>query len=119
MSELLEISDTLERLNGDLQDLMIRGLRVCGPEHLNALKSIQEHLAGVGAKYLADRLQILVTAIEADSPTAAAELMETQAAMRVFERVLTLGFADAALTDLVAVTAHHSDGDTVESEGDE
>jgi len=100
MSDLLEISDTLERLNGDLQDLMIRGLRVCGPEHLSALKAIQQHLAEVGAKYLTDRLCKLVAAIEADSPSAATELMETQAAMRVFERVLTLQYADSVLRQL-------------------
>ena len=100
MSELLEVNDTLERLNGDLQDLMIRGLRVCGPEHLNALKSIQQHLAQVGAKYLADRLCKLIAAIEADSPSAAAELMETQASMRVFERVLTLQYAGDVLKQI-------------------
>ena len=100
MSELLEINDTLERLNDDLQDLMIRGLRVCGPEHLSVLKSIQQHLTEVGAKYLADRLCKLIAAIQADSPSAAAELMETQASMRVFERVLTLQYVDDVLRQL-------------------
>jgi hypothetical protein len=111
MSELLEINDTLERLNGDLLDLMIRGLRVCGPEHLNALKSIQQHLAEVGAKYLADRLMKLVAAIESDSPSAASELMETQAAMRVFERVLTLKFAETAMSEFEQITADASEDD--------
>ena len=117
MSELIEISDTLERLNGQLQDLMIRGLAVCGPEHLNALNAIQQHLGGVGAKYLADRLQKLVAAIEADSPDAAAELMETQAAMRVFERVLTIQYADNVLAGYQSGEAHDDD-EQDESEGD-
>lgn len=97
MSDLLEVSDTLERLSSQLQDLTVRGLRVCGPEHLMALRAIGEHLSDVGAKYLANRLQKLVAAIEADASNAAAELMETQAAMRVFERILTLQFADDVL----------------------
>ncbi len=98
MSDLLEIDETLERLNSSLLDLMIRGLRVCGPEHLNSLKAIHKHLHDVGAKYLSGRLQKLIAAIEADAPNAASELMETQAAMRVFERILTLRFADSTLS---------------------
>jgi len=105
MSELLEVSETLERLNIELQGLMIRGLRVCGPEQLNALQAIHDHLVSVGAQHLAERLQKLIAAIQADAQHAAAELLETQATMRVFERVLTLKFADNALQ------AHLDSGD--------
>jgi hypothetical protein len=86
-------------LNAELQDLVVRGLRVCGPQHLAPLRAMHQELARVGARHVADRLEKLIAAIEADGSHAAAELLGTQAALRVFERVLTLRFAEAALQD--------------------
>ncbi len=97
MTEIDEVASTLERLNGELQELLIRGIRVCGPEHLSALKGIQGELARVGAEHLAERLHTLIAAIENDDRSAASALMQTQASLRVFERVLTLQVAEQAL----------------------
>lgn len=97
MTEIDEVASTLERLNDELQELVIRGIRVCGPEHLGALKSLQAELARVGAEHLAERLRALISAIENDDRSAAAALMQTQASLRVFERVLTLQVAEHAL----------------------
>lgn len=97
MSEIDEVVDTLDRLNGELQDLLVRGLRVCGPEHLGTLRAIHSELTRVGAEHLAERLAVLMSALEADDRNAAAALLHTQASLRVFERVLTLQVAEQTL----------------------
>ena len=98
MSDIDEVVDTLDRLNGELQDLLVRGLRVCGPEHLGALKAIHSELSRVGAEHLAGRLAALTSALEADDRNSAAALLQTQSSLRVFERVLTLQVAEQTLT---------------------
>jgi hypothetical protein len=40
MSEIEEVVGTLDRLNSELQDLLVRGLRICGSEHLRPLRGI-------------------------------------------------------------------------------
>ena len=60
MSEIDEVVDTLDRLNNELQDLLVRGLRVCGPEHLGSLRAIHLELIRVGAEHLAERLSELL-----------------------------------------------------------
>ena len=97
MSDIDEVVDTLDRLNGELQDLLVRGLRVCGPEHLGSLRAIHSELTRVGAEHLAERLSALTMALEADDRQAAAALLQTQASLRVFERVLTLQAAEHTL----------------------
>jgi len=97
MSEIQEACDTIERLNKELQDLVVRGLQVCGPQHLAPLRGLHAELARIGAQHVADRLQQLISAIEAGTSAAAAELLSTQATLRVFERVLTLRYAAAVL----------------------
>jgi hypothetical protein len=51
----------------------------------------------VGASHLEQRLLSLIAAIEADANEAAAELLRTQAVLRVFERVLTIQYASLLL----------------------
>ena len=97
MSDINEVMDTLDRLNGELQDLLVRGLRVCGPEHLGVLQAIHSELSRVGAEHLAGRLATLMAAIEADDRSGATALLQTQASLRVFERVLTLQVAEQTL----------------------
>lgn len=93
MSEIAEVVDTLERLNLELQELLLRGLRVCGSEHLRPLRGLQAELTRIGASHLSRRLSALIAAIEADDRSSATELLRTQASLRVFERILTLRVA--------------------------
>lgn len=102
MSEIDEVVAMLDRLNGELQDLLMRGLRVCGPEHLGTLKSIHSELQRAGAEHLAGRLASLTSALEADDRRAAVALLEIQTSLRVFERVLTLQMAEQTLTASLA-----------------
>ena len=45
MSELAEITYTLGRLQAELEDLAVGGLRAAGPDRLPALRAVQEDLA--------------------------------------------------------------------------
>lgn len=101
MTEIDEVIATLERLNSQLQDLVVRGLRVCGPEHLSALRATQSELARTGANHLAERLVNLAAAIDSDDRRSAAALLETQTSLRVFERVLSMRVAEESLAAVV------------------
>lgn len=103
MTAIVEVMQTLERLNTELQDLLVRGLRVCGPEHLRPLRALHAELQRIGADYLTARLSSLMDAIEGDQRDAAAALLQTQAALRLFERILTLRAVEDQLHVSIAV----------------
>ncbi len=111
MTELAEITYALGRLQAELEDLAVGGLRVSGPERLPVLRAVQEDLAQVGASHLASRLGALVEAVSGDRREAAAALARTQASLRVFERVLTLEVAAGQLRTL-AGAIEGPDGDS-------
>ena len=110
-----EITYTLGRLQAEIEDLAVGGLRAAGPERLPALEATREDLARVGALHLAGRLSDLTSAIRADDRSAAAALMRTQASLRVFERLLTLETTAARLERL----AGGPRGDAAEPEQEE
>ena len=95
--EIDEVMRILERLNSELQDLLVRGLRVSGLAHLKPLRTIQFELQKIGAEHVSGRLSVLISAIEADQSHAASALLQTQASLRLFERILTLRAAEFAL----------------------
>jgi hypothetical protein len=92
-----EITSTLARLQYEIEDLAVGGLRAVGPERVRVLGATRDDLARVGAHHLATRLEALIRAIELDDREAAAALMRTQASLRVFERLLTLEATVATL----------------------
>jgi hypothetical protein len=102
MAELDEIVQTIERLQGEFEDLAVRGLRSAGPEHLASLSALREELERVGAGHLAGRIAAVVDAIRAGDRSAATALLQAQASLRVFERVLTLEAAGDLLVGLLA-----------------
>ncbi|MBS0202289.1 MAG: hypothetical protein JSS49_05260 [Planctomycetes bacterium] len=102
MSEIAEVVDTLDRLHSELHVLLVRGLRVCGPEHLTPLRSLHAELERIGAVHVAGRLETLINAMTADHREAAAALLRTQASLRVFERVLTIRVSAMQLESVVA-----------------
>ncbi len=101
MSEALEIAYTLGRLQAEIEDLAVGGLRAAGPERLQVLDAMRAEFDQVGATHLVARLDGLRAAIRDGDRGAAAELMRTQASLRVFERLLTLEFAAARMRALV------------------
>jgi hypothetical protein len=92
-----EIVYTLGRLQAELEDLAVGGLRAAGPERLPALEALREDLEKTGASALSARLEALVAAIRDGRREAGAALMRAQAALRLFERLLTLDVAAARL----------------------
>ncbi|MFT5326472.1 MAG: hypothetical protein ACI8P0_004347 [Planctomycetaceae bacterium] len=98
MSEIPEIVQTIEFLQREFEELAIRGLRTCGPEHLTALTHVCEEFSGIGAAHLAGRIRELIHAIESDDRKAAEALLRAQSTLRTFERVLTLEFVEQVLT---------------------
>lgn len=101
MSEVAEIIQTVERLEGELADLAIRGLRAVGTEHLASLRGLREEFERIGATHLAGRIGDVIDAIENDDRRGAAALMKAQASLRVFERILTLDVVRGTLQSLI------------------
>ena len=116
MSDLAAITYALMRLQGELEDLAVGGLRVAGPERLPVLESMKAEFEEAGAAHLARRLAILAEAIRSESRNAAAALTRTQASLRVFERLLTLEVVSTRLKGAVADAHAGAEGNEAEHE---
>jgi hypothetical protein len=92
-----EIAYTLGRLQAELEDLAVGGLRAAGTERLPVLEALREDLERAGGASLGTRLEALVTSIREGRRESGAALMRLQAALRLFERLLTLEVAAARL----------------------
>lgn len=88
--ELEELRVSLERIRTLLENLVVRGLRACGPDEMSQLGSVAEHLEQTGAGHLAGLLCELRSRIERDDRTSAQTLLEAQTNVRLLERLLTL-----------------------------
>lgn len=97
MSEALEIQQLVEHLQGVLENLITRGLRAAGLAERNALATLGDEFTRIGASHLAERVQALCDALEADHRDGPNRLLKAQASLRLFERVLTLEVARASL----------------------
>jgi hypothetical protein len=108
MAEIDEIVQTIERLQGELEDLAVRGLRSAGPSDLATLRAVREEFERIGAGHLAGRIADVIAAIEQGDRHAARPLLRAQASLRVFERILTL---DVAASSLQAMLTELEDED--------
>ncbi len=97
MSEALEVQQIVEHLQGVLENLVTRGLRAAGAAERNALATLGDEFSRVGAGHLAERVGALREALERDDADGPNRLLKAQASLRLFERVLTLEVARAAL----------------------
>lgn len=121
-ADIQEILRTLERVQSTLDDIVVRGLRSAAPEQLKSLDVMQEQFDRVGAAHLSLRLKTLATALRDDDPRAAAALLNAQASVRLYERLLTLENATAALQAWIdGASENDQDGedDDAEDEDDE
>jgi hypothetical protein len=103
MQELDEIVQTMERLQDALETIILRGIRSSTSQQLAILSGLQEEFERIGAGHLASRIFAIVTAIKSDDPGSAGKIFQALASLRVFERVLTLEFAEAALAGVLAL----------------
>ena len=88
--ECEELRVNVERLRALLENLVVRGLRACGPDELAQLRSNAEHLERAGAGHVAGALADLRAKIEADDRGSARALLTAQTAVRLLDRLLTL-----------------------------
>lgn len=97
MDEIAGLRDALDRLHAALEDLVVRGLRAAGGQDLARLASLCDEFRLAGAGHVADRLARLVDLIRAGDRAAAPALMRAMTSIRLFDRMLTLEVAGAAL----------------------
>ena len=97
MEEIEQILQTIELLQGEFEDLAMRGLRATGPQHVAKLEMLRAECQRMGADHLAGRIETLVEAIRNNAREAAAALLRAQSSLRVFERILTLQSVEAVL----------------------
>jgi hypothetical protein len=116
MSEALEIQQLVEHLQGVLENLITRGLRAAGLAERNALATLGEEFTRIGAGHLAQRVLALREALESDDRDGPNRLLKAQASLRLFERVLTLEIARAALHRWMESAAAQEDADEPDSE---
>lgn len=97
MLDTKEIALTLEHLRSVFEQLVMRGLGSASPDQINTLRSIREECEKIGAYYLAKSVGTVLDGIHSDPRAGAKALMSAQAALRVFDRILTLETAKASL----------------------
>jgi hypothetical protein len=103
VDEIDELRDALDRLHAALDDLIVRGLRAAGSPELARLTALRDEFRQAGAEHLAGRLGDLVDGVRADDRAAAPALLRAMTSARLFDRMLTLEVASAALAAAAAV----------------
>jgi len=93
-----EVCGTLDALEAELDDLVVRGLSACNNDDVRALVACAADLSGAGASHVAGRIDDVVNRPRAADKGAARALLQLMTSLRVFERVLTL----EAVADLFA-----------------
>lgn len=101
MLETAEIVQTIAHVQRAFEDLAVRGLHSAGPEQVATLSALREEFERIGAEHLAGQIAAVVEALRGGEARAAAALMQAQASLRVFERVLTLQVAAQTLSTLL------------------
>jgi hypothetical protein len=98
VDEIAELRDALDRLQAALDDLVVRGVRAAGPKDFARLAALRDEFRAAGAEHLAGRLTALVDAAKDGDRDAAPALLRSMTSLRLFDRMLTLEVAAAALT---------------------
>lgn len=113
--ERAEIVGSVTTLAGQLEALVVRGVRAVGGDDLKQLAALHAELDRIGAAYLGSRIGELISHVRSGDGKAAAALCGAQTALRVFDRVLTLAAAKEAL----AVADGAADGEDSDEDGED
>ena len=111
-AELEELRVGIERVRTLLENLVVRGLRACGPDELSQLDSFSQHLQQTGAGCLASSLADLRRQIEADDRGSAKTLLMAQTNVRLLERLLTLRVVKLHYAAAIALVGDDGKGDS-------
>jgi hypothetical protein len=104
VDEIAELRNALDRLHAAMDDLVVRGVRAAGAQELARLTALRDEFRTAGAEHLAEKLSTLVAAVQSGAHSAAAALMRAVTTFRLFDRMLTLEVARAALREPSADT---------------
>jgi hypothetical protein len=113
VGEFEELRVGVERLRTLLENLVVRGLRACGPDELTQIQSHARHLEQAGAGHVAAVLSELQGQIEKDDRASAETLLKAQTSVRLLERLLTLRVVAGAYDRAIAI-ADAGEGDAEE-----
>lgn len=114
-----EIVHTIELLQNAFEDLAVRGLRSVGSQQLQLLESLHEEMDRIGAAHMSERIKKIVDCIKADDPGSARSLMQAQASLRVFDRLITIEAAEYKLMVLANGGQLESNADDEDEDEDE
>jgi len=103
--ECEQLRVSIERLRSVLDNLVVRGLRACGPDELAQIAAYRDDLDQSGAGHVASILSELHEQIEKSNRAAPRTLLTAQTSVRLLERLLTLRVVKAAY----AVVANDSE----------
>lgn len=106
--EFEELRVCLDRVRALLENLVVRGLRACGPDELAQLKSFAQDLEQSGASHVSSALAELHEGIEKGDRTAARTLLTAQTSVRLLERLLTLRVVKEQYRIALEATVPHS-----------
>ncbi len=101
MDEIAELRDALGRLHAAVDDLVVRGTRAAGPREIARLEGLRDEMRTAGAGHIAGRLEVVAAALRGDDRAAAPALLRLMAAIRLFDRMLTLEVASGLLASAV------------------
>jgi hypothetical protein len=93
-----EVTSALFTLQQTFDELVVRGLEATGKEDVARLAAIGEEFGRAGASYVAEQIATLVRHIQGGEKQAPRALLRAQTVTRVFERVLSIDAAIAALS---------------------
>jgi hypothetical protein len=97
VDEIAELRDALDRLHAAMDDLVVRGVRSAGAAEVARLGALRDEFRTAGAEHLAEKLATLIDAVNAGERGAAPALLRAVTTFRLFDRMLTLEAAHAAL----------------------
>src|SRR5262249_41101010 len=114
--EIDELRDALDRLHAAMDDLVVRGVRAARQKDVARLTALRDEFRTAGAEHLAERLTTLAEAVKAGDRSAAPALMGAVTAFRLFDRMLTLEVAQAALAGPTAAVDEDAETEDEEDE---
>lgn len=98
MDSIQEAMQTIEQVKQLFRDLTVGGLLTAEADKINTLRTLTKEFTRIDAHHIAEKLQALLRAIEYNDKQSASLLMRAQASVQLFERLLTLEYAQQTLT---------------------
>ena len=114
MDEIDELRNALDRLHAAMDDLVVRGVRAAGAKDVAKLTALRDEFRTAGAEHVAEKLTILIDAVQAGDRAAAPAVMRAVTAFRLFDRMLTLEVARGTLAE--ALETAEEDGEAEDDE---